>query len=281
MKLILSRKGFDTANGGCPSPIFPDGTMFSLPIPDESGDGGNSYPTYDTLPHPKPNRAEGKHLGGLLQSLTTKTSRTQAAHMSPDLNPPQGWPRLFDQAGAAKGHLNNQGVREGELFLFFGLFQRVEDIGGRWNFIAGKPRRHVLWGWLQVGAKRDCGKGAEKLRCSCGNDNTRYVAREKLDIGDGLDAPGAGVFPRFHERLLLTDPNGTGVTHWRLPKIFHPHPPKTPLTYHGKRRWTLEVDYTYVQRNGPGQEFVLDIDRDKYDGVKGWALDLIREFGTK
>ena len=32
-KLILSRKGFDSGSGGCPSPIFPDGTMFSLPIP--------------------------------------------------------------------------------------------------------------------------------------------------------------------------------------------------------------------------------------------------------
>ena len=110
--------------------------------------------------------------------------------------------------------------------------------------------------------------------------NTLYVAREKLDIGDGLEAPCAGVFPRFDDRLLLTDPNGTGVTHWRLPKIFHPHPPKTPLTYYGKREWTIEGDYTYVQRNGPGQEFVLDLDRDKYDGVKDWALDLIREFGA-
>ena len=31
-KLILSRDGFDSGSGGCPSPIFPDGTMFSLPI---------------------------------------------------------------------------------------------------------------------------------------------------------------------------------------------------------------------------------------------------------
>ncbi len=35
-RLILSHKGFDSRSGGCPSPIFPDGTMFSLPIP--SGD---------------------------------------------------------------------------------------------------------------------------------------------------------------------------------------------------------------------------------------------------
>ena len=32
-KLIISRKGFDSGSGGCASPIFPDDTMFSLPIP--------------------------------------------------------------------------------------------------------------------------------------------------------------------------------------------------------------------------------------------------------
>ena len=34
MKLILSRKGFDSSSGGYPSPIFPDDTLCSLPIPD-------------------------------------------------------------------------------------------------------------------------------------------------------------------------------------------------------------------------------------------------------
>ncbi|MHA1435339.1 MAG: hypothetical protein ACTSO7_15970 [Candidatus Heimdallarchaeota archaeon] len=33
MKVILSRKGFDSANGGYPSPILPDGTLLSIPIP--------------------------------------------------------------------------------------------------------------------------------------------------------------------------------------------------------------------------------------------------------
>ncbi len=32
-KLTISRKGFDSGSGGCLSPIFSDGTMFSLPIP--------------------------------------------------------------------------------------------------------------------------------------------------------------------------------------------------------------------------------------------------------
>jgi len=35
VKIILSRKGFDSTSGGVPSPIFPDGRMLSLPIPDK------------------------------------------------------------------------------------------------------------------------------------------------------------------------------------------------------------------------------------------------------
>jgi hypothetical protein len=33
MRIILSRKGFDTEYGQMPSPIMPDGTLLSLPIP--------------------------------------------------------------------------------------------------------------------------------------------------------------------------------------------------------------------------------------------------------
>ena len=35
MRIILSRKGFDSSSGGVPSPIFPDGTTLSLFIPDK------------------------------------------------------------------------------------------------------------------------------------------------------------------------------------------------------------------------------------------------------
>ena len=36
MKVILSRKGFDSEFGGYPSPILPNGQMISLPIPDQN-----------------------------------------------------------------------------------------------------------------------------------------------------------------------------------------------------------------------------------------------------
>ncbi len=37
MKLILSRKGFDSGNAGMASPIMTDGTPLSLPIPRDKG----------------------------------------------------------------------------------------------------------------------------------------------------------------------------------------------------------------------------------------------------
>jgi len=41
MKIILSRKGFDSAYGGNPSPILPNGRLISLPIP--SNDDEKKY----------------------------------------------------------------------------------------------------------------------------------------------------------------------------------------------------------------------------------------------
>ena len=35
--IVISRKGFDGGTGHVPSPIFPDDTMLSLPIPDAAG----------------------------------------------------------------------------------------------------------------------------------------------------------------------------------------------------------------------------------------------------
>lgn len=203
MKLILSRKGFDSKSGGCPSPIFPGGAMFSLPIPDSEYPRLTSRLTYRDLPHPK-----ADDIGRLVEDLTGGNIRAnRPVHMSPDLTPPDGCPRLFDQVKAAVGHLNNQGVKEGDLFLFFGLFQRVECVDGHWKFIKGKPQKHVLWGWLQVGEKHEPKEGEDKLRCMCGNNNTRYVASTQLDLCDGLKGTGvkgAGVFSCFDDRLLLT-----------------------------------------------------------------------------
>lgn len=53
------------------------------------------------------------------------------AHLDPDLRRdalptrPNGWRPAFGQSGAAAGHLFNQEVGIGDLFMFFGWFRKT------------------------------------------------------------------------------------------------------------------------------------------------------------
>src|ERR1035438_5789487 len=144
MKLILSRKGFDSSAGGRPSPIFPDGTMLSLPIPDKASPicyrdiAGNACAS----------------VGELVQDLA-RIPPTHRAHLDPDLSAHSSagrpsWRPLFGQEGDAESHLENQGVGPGDIFLFFGLFREVERSVDGWRYVRGSRPMHVIFGWLQV-----------------------------------------------------------------------------------------------------------------------------------
>ena len=274
MRLILSRKGFDSQSGGCPSPIFPNDTLYSLPIPHE-----HSEITYGDLWHGDTN------IGEMVADLTCNRIGANApAHLDPDINhiayPRQaGWQPLFGQSGAAQGHLKKQGVQSGDLFLFFGLFRQIEETSSGWCFVKDAPRQHILWGWLQIGKIRKVDEIPKDelpwaryhphLHPKRGKDptNTLYIASEKLNLGDGPIGPGAGRFPKLHPDLVLTQP-GKSASHWRLPRCFYPGNGKTPLSYHGNCNWKPNDGYVYVQRRGPGQEFVLDLDQ--YPDVTDW-----------
>ena len=287
MKLILSRKGFDSQSGGCPSPIFPDGALYSLPIP-----GRHSKIKYRDIRHGDTN------IGKVVKDLTRRNkpkNRIGAkcrAHLDPDINRSaysprkKDWRPLFGQSGIAQGHLDNQDVQAGDLFLFFGLFQKVEKTSGRWGFVKGAPRQHILWGWLQIGEIHKVDELAKvelpwsryhpHRHPSRDSDptNTLYIASKALNIGDGVIAPGAGCFLKSHEHLVLTNRNGLGVTDWRLPQCFYPDNGKCPLTYHhNPDRWKHGKKYTYLQSVGRGQEFVLDLDQ--YPGVTDWLVQSI------
>ena len=281
MRLILSRKGFDSASGGCPSPIFPNGGILSLPIPDKTSDIA-----YSSL------EWRGVNVGRIVADLTREpTWPTRYAHLDPDLDPQahsriDGWRPLFGQAGAAQGHLRRQGVGPGDLFLFFGIFRRVEEKHGVWRFVGRSAAQHVLWGWLQVGEVHAVDSlPADALpwaryhphfRGDRGSGNTLYVAADELQLGgEHVDAAGAGLFPRVDESLVLTAPGAPSPTRWQLPLGFYPHPGKVPLSYHARRdRWgRIGPDRCSLQCVSRGQEFVLDMTR--YPEVAEWLAGLL------
>ena len=314
MKLILSRKGFDggAKSGRGPSPIFPDDTLFSLPIP--SGDDI----TYGELRHYSERLGE-VNIGEVVADLTSgrrpdnQIGARHRAHLDPHVNiktypkianseHAKNWRGLFGQIDIAQDHLRINKVGAGDLFLFFGLYRRVnEPSNGRgWRFDPDAPRQHILWGWLQVDEVRTVSEVGEKellwaryhSHMNFANpNNTIYVGREKLDIGDGAIASGAGVFPKLDDRLVLTEP-GQSVTRWKLPRWFYPDNGKPALTYHDPKRtksnrWTRkegDSEHVYLRSVGRGQEFVLNLDEypeDEYREAVGWARDLIRDLGAR
>ena len=145
MKIIFSRKGFDSQYGGVPSPIFEDGSMVSLPIPSRQG-----------RPLSTVNFQAGP-ISALVSDLTFgRIGADKLVHLDPDLRaqsaPRQaGWRPSFGQVGTAQSHLAKQGVGIGDVFLFFGWFRQAERVGTRWRFVPGAPDIHSLFGWLQVG----------------------------------------------------------------------------------------------------------------------------------
>ena len=286
-KLILSRKGFDSGSGGCPSPIFPDDTMFSLPIP------SYDQQAFEDLQH------GDVDIASVVTGITNgRMSGRNLIHLDPDLNFDayryrkdrtawQQWRGMLGQAGIAQSHLNNQCVATGDVFLFFGLYRRVEETTQGWRFVRGAPELHVLWGWLQIDEKyRVADIGPNDLPWARHHPhifsgyredrNTVYTASTKLDPcgDDQSDIAGWGVFPKFDQRLVLTDPNGAGVSNWRLPRWFYPDSNKTPLTYHpDQKRWRRDGNHAYLRSVGRGQEFVLDLAH--YPEAIEWLSDLM------
>ena len=104
----------------------------------------------------------------------------------------------------------------------------------------------------------------------------------KLDLGgedDRCAIAGWGVFPRFDQRLVLTDPNCAGVSNWRLPQWFYPDGDKPPLTYHpDRKRWRHDDNHAYLQTVGRGQEFVLDLAH--YPEAVEWLSYLVSSLGS-
>ena len=183
--IILSRKGFDTAYGRCPSLIIDGKQMVSFPIPEDSEQGRNAtnkdtnYPKYSELTI-KLDGIGVKSLKDLILESTGKTKKTifkdmelnkddkgdneARCHLDPQLlnylNVPD-FVASLGQMGIAARLLNKYNVKKGDLFLFFGNFKFVNDklepvpqkIKGKYGKyeVPENAFLHCIWGYMEIG----------------------------------------------------------------------------------------------------------------------------------
>jgi len=266
MKIILSRKGFDTGYGGIPSPILQDGRFHPLPIP-----YGHGMPIcFQDLPPPV---GLEKHYGTLADFVTAHRATMKRkkplrpllvtaetiAHLDPDILSSSllrmpGWRPLFGQEGRQLNILQSRNVGEGSLFLFFGRYDRLipeNDTPPRYT----ETPFHCLFGWLQVGRIHrapftELPTWARYHPHAGGHDvgwhpvdNVIFEASDRLII-PGLDVnlPGAGILPGYHDGLRLTAHDPARIDDWLLPAAFAPLMFKNRWANVGGRRWSQEGD---------------------------------------
>lgn len=273
MKIILSRKGFDSSkrngvsNGNQPNPILPDGTMLSLPIPDKQGNNIFSSLHWKDL----------NYYDDIIHSLRPKTAikAEDTCHLDPDLRKEvkdrlPDWKPAFGQAGSPLSHLFNNNVGVGDLFLFFGWFRQTEYINGVLKYKKGTPDLHIIYGYMQVG---DIIKSF---------DNVPDWLKDHPHVSDGKNrGDNNAIFLPQKNLSFLPNKKGCDLLSYREDRVLTK---KRVLTekYMSKSRWDLPSFFKkvgischpnpwrddYFQSVGLGQEFVMEATPEILEWVK-------------
>ncbi|MHA7819989.1 MAG: Nmad3 family putative nucleotide modification protein [Erythrobacter sp.] len=237
MRIVFSRKGFDSSSGGGPSPIV-DGRPLSLPIPA----GAASATTYGAL-------GLGEHAA---KASRGKLGAGDLCHHDPMFR--EDGTCIFGQHSAAQTHLEGQGVGIGDVFLFFGLF--AEEATGE--------AHHRIFGYLRVEEIVRLADGVPRELIDLAHPHA-FALHGRNDViwrGEGRQAA------RASQTLRLTVPEGPPSL-WRRPEWLR----RGGLSYHDRAdRWIRGGRLRSVAR---GQEFVADIGRRK--APREWLEAVIGE----
>lgn len=232
MKIVFSRKGFDSTAGRAPSPIE-DGRAISLPIPA----GSEAGTRYDAIGHGA--RVE--------QATRSRLAGASLCHDDPMFAQGKCW---FGQCGAAQGHLARQGVGVGDLFLFFGLFAEPQT----------GERHHRLFGWMKVACHGAPGEVERAPEWTPSPRPHPHFSGDWPNPNHMWHGPGANDAPAV-DALRLTAPGGP-LNLWRVPSWLR----DCGLTYHDRpERWIGDGLLDSAKR---GQEFVCDMG--ERDDVREW-----------
>jgi hypothetical protein len=242
MRIIFSRKGFDSGSGGAPSPII-DERPVSLPIPTRH----RSETTYAHL-----------GMGEIVERVTR--GRIAGGHLCHEDPMFAAGRCCFGQTGAAQSHLANHGVGLGDVFLFFGLFS--DEATGE--------RHHRIFGFLRVEKVVPFGSRPEVEGNVAG-----FPRRHPHTIGEwnrnNTIYLGEGATCRHAPDALRLTQAGGSVSRWRIPLWLR----NRGLTCHGRKERWLGADRLQVVARG--QEFITSIGSDQE--ARGWLQATIEAIG--
>ena len=254
MRIVLSRKGFDSATGGGPSPVLEDGTMLSLPIPEVPEKGYThsdlkNWHRYDQLN---------------LTEQVKNLCKSKYCHLDPDIRPDlwchcEKWQPTFGQCNAAAGHLIKHlelqdetdkkiKITESVLFLFFGLFRKHNG-----TQFYGEPF-HAIWGYMVcdkvIDDQQEMPTYHPHAKLKKAKNNLLFVAKTRC----------YGTF-KYCDRLVLTDLRQSAKTMWKidaLPWFEYLKDKSVKMTYHPNTEKCFPAGNNYFQAcQGYGQEFVV------------------------
>ncbi|NCP20109.1 MAG: hypothetical protein GW855_13225 [Erythrobacter sp.] len=238
MKIVFSRKGFDSGSGGGSSPIV-DGRPISLPIPDTKGIARTTYGDLG--------------LGELADSASRGAYDADSlCHHDPMFT--DDGRCIFGQVGAAQTHLTNHGVGRGDVFVFFGRFEGE-----------GQAAHHRIFGYLEVEQVIDLARCDDAVRAqyaALGHPHAlgMHGTNDTLYVGPGRMAA------RASDALRLTAP-GEVLSRWERPKWLR----HGDLSYHDAEwRWAEPGRLIAVSR---GQEFVANVGRRK--APREWLASVV------
>jgi len=274
MKIIFSRKGFDSAAGGYASPIFPDGTLWSIPIPDN-----NNKMCYKDLKF----TYESESISNILNDFCHKrlvtagkgapcdyASEDTKCHYDPQLMRDGNSKRIvLGQADAADGHLREHKVGKDDIFLFYGWYKEIKKTNNKWKYVRKTPDLHLIWGYMKVDKVIRLGTEEENKNIlktypflkdhphletsfceeSIKGNNSLYIS-----------APEKYRYFKYDENKCLTNINSESIrrSEWRLPSFFNQ---PDAFTFLKEKNFKLDGSDVIITYSGYGQEFILDLDK--------------------
>ncbi|MCM3584988.1 hypothetical protein M3182_04405 [Mesobacillus maritimus] len=291
MKLVLSRKGFDSGSGGCFSPYDHDsGKYIWIPIPEKVRSYSNHIRYSDI-------KLRNEYISGLKGSNLSEVYKNVKgshyvnlrkkeyaaiddhelfAHFDPMLGIPP-WMVESQNCKVGKGFgqynaspiLGNHNVHEGSIFLFFGGFQSTSN-----KKISG----HYIYGWLKVKKRietyKECTEILEQYdlhhhphitEAAFNRNQKNYIFLPDEWLFEDLGVPGCGYFTTLNNNLLLSNNKTSNKATWKLPIFFYQN-----LSQVHQKTWNNTHDGYCTVKTGIGQEFVTELS----EKVEEWLREL-------